>query len=136
MDVTSIRRMRIAIESPICAPLTNTGCVTSCPPRKRGVIMGPQHPGAVLALIVPPSANGPSIGSDGSSRLLVNRSTVTTIDGSDSERFSGFSVFSLLFVSVDLVAVGLMNRLLLSVTTTTLPLKRIDGKSLMQLTFL
>ena len=39
-----------------------TGCVTSWPPSKAGVIIGPQQPGGVPVIRVPPSASGPSIG--------------------------------------------------------------------------
>ena len=93
--MTSIFLMRIAIESPTVAPSTRTGCVTSCPPRKRGVIIGPQQPGAVLATIVPPSASGPSMGSAGSSTLLVKRSTVTVLAAARVSRVSRFGVTSL-----------------------------------------
>jgi hypothetical protein len=41
------------------------------------VIIGPQQPGAVLAMIVPPFSTGPSIGSFGLSTLLVNSETTT-----------------------------------------------------------
>src|SRR5690606_37684855 len=58
-------------------PLTWTGVVTSCPPRRRGVIIGPQQPGAVLAMIVPPFSTGPSIGASGSRVLFVNSDTTT-----------------------------------------------------------
>src|SRR3712207_2813031 len=61
-EVTSIFSIRIAIASPTSAPSTATGAVTSWPPRKFGVIIGPQQPGAVSAIITPPSATGPCIG--------------------------------------------------------------------------
>jgi len=54
--------MRMATPSPSLAPSTNISCVTSWPPRRRGVIIGPQHPGAVWAMMVPPFSTGPSIG--------------------------------------------------------------------------
>jgi hypothetical protein len=41
------------------------------------VIIDPQQPGAVLAMIVPPVSTGPSIGAFGSCGLLVNVSTAT-----------------------------------------------------------
>ena len=45
--------------------------------QRRGVIIGPQHPGAVLAMIVPPFSTGPSMGAAGSRTLLVNSDTTT-----------------------------------------------------------
>ena len=75
--VTVMSRMRIATASPGSAPSTWTGWVTSWPPRRRGVIIGPQQPGAVLAMMVPPFSTGPSIGADGSSTLLVKPCTTT-----------------------------------------------------------
>jgi hypothetical protein len=41
------------------------------------VIIGPQQPGAVLAMMVPPFSTGPSIGAAGSRTLLVNSDTTT-----------------------------------------------------------
>ena len=64
-EVTEMSRMRMAIASPTSAPATATGRVTSWPPRIAGVIIGPQHPGAVLATMWPPSRTGPSISSSG-----------------------------------------------------------------------
>src|ERR1700722_16042171 len=43
----------------------------------RGVIIGPQHPGAVFPTIVPPSINGPSIGFTGSKMPSVSSDTRT-----------------------------------------------------------
>ena len=42
-------RIRMTIASPTSAPSTATGSVTSWPPLMAGVIIGPQHPGAVFA---------------------------------------------------------------------------------------
>jgi len=70
-------RMRMMTPSPGSAPTISTGWVTSWPPRSRGVIIGPQQPGAVLAMIVPPFSTGPSIGWLGSSTLLVKPCTTT-----------------------------------------------------------
>src|SRR5690606_34517433 len=70
-------RMRMATPSPISAPTTRPGCVTSWPPRRLGVIIGPQQPGAVFAIMVPPFSTGPSIGPSGSSTLFVKLSTTT-----------------------------------------------------------
>src|ERR1700722_10001763 len=43
----------------------------------RGVIIGPQHPGAVFPTIVPPSIKGPSIGFAGSKMPSVSSDTRT-----------------------------------------------------------
>jgi hypothetical protein len=71
-DVTLTFLMRIAMASPGTAPATATGLVTSCPPLKEGVIIGPQHPGAVSAVIVPPLATGPTMGMLGPTKPPVN----------------------------------------------------------------
>ena len=76
-DVTEMSRMWIAIASPTSAPSTSTGSVTSWPPLIAGVIMGPQHPGAVLATMCPPSRTGPSISVPGPMIPSQNRSTKT-----------------------------------------------------------
>src|SRR5579884_3651215 len=52
---TRIDSMVMAIASPTCAPSTATGRVTSCPPRKSGVIIGPQQPGGTTQRMRPPS---------------------------------------------------------------------------------
>ncbi|MDE0968331.1 MAG: hypothetical protein OSA51_02875 [Octadecabacter sp.] len=39
--------------SPTSATAMNTGCVTSCLPRRLGVIIAPQKLGAVFAIIDP-----------------------------------------------------------------------------------
>ena len=91
-DVTVMSLIRIAMASPTSAPSTATGIVTSCPPRRHGVSIGPQQPGAVFATILPPSRTGPSIGRVGSSTPSVNRSTSTVSDAtvaSFSARFTG-----------------------------------------------
>ena len=77
MEVTVISRIRMATASPTSAPCTKTGVVTSCPPRRLGVIIGPQQPGAVLAMIVPPFSIGPSMGAFGSRTEFVNSETTT-----------------------------------------------------------
>src|SRR5260370_648398 len=82
--------MRIAMASPTSAPATATGRVTSWPPRIAGVIIGPQHPGAVFATICLPSLTGPSIGSAGSSNPFVN-----SLTNSVSAPASTFSIRSL-----------------------------------------
>src|SRR5580692_9480672 len=71
--------MRRTTASPGIAPSTNTGRVTSCPPRIRGVIIGPQHPGAVFPTIVPPDVTGPSIGLAGSKIPSVSSETMTVL---------------------------------------------------------
>ena len=81
-------RMRMAIPSPTSAPLTRTGVVTSWPPRRRGVIIGPQQPGAVFAMMVPPFSTGPSMGAAGSRTLFVN-SVATTLRRDGAMRPSG-----------------------------------------------
>ena len=53
-------RIRMTIASPTSAPSTATGSVTSWPPLMAGVIIGPQHPGAVLATMCPPSRTVPT----------------------------------------------------------------------------
>ena len=58
MEVTVSDLIRMAMASPTSAPSTATGTVTSCPPFSSGVIMGPQHPGAVFATMNPPSLTG------------------------------------------------------------------------------
>ena len=45
---------RSVASSPTSAPATSTGTVTSWPPLREGVIMGPQQPGALLAITCPP----------------------------------------------------------------------------------
>ncbi|MNF98682.1 hypothetical protein D3C84_815530 [compost metagenome] len=70
-DVTRMLLILIATASPICAPAMATGCVTSWPPSKAGVIIGPQQPGGVPVISVPPSASGPSIGWPGPMMPLV-----------------------------------------------------------------
>src|SRR5579862_2691106 len=59
-DLTSIFPTVMSIESLGRAPFTATGFDTSCPPLMLGVIIGPQHPGAVRKVIDPPSLIGPS----------------------------------------------------------------------------
>ena len=75
MEVTSIEQIRIAIASPTSAPSTATGSVTSWPPLMAGVIIGPQHPGAVLAMMCPPSRTGPSCSDEGPMMPSQKRST-------------------------------------------------------------
>ena len=77
IEVTTMSLTRIAIASPGSAPATATGRATSWPPRSRGVIIGPQQPGAVLTTMWPPSSTGPSISWLGPSTPSVNASTNT-----------------------------------------------------------
>src|ERR1700730_13022515 len=84
--------------SPGSAPAINTGRVTSCPPRIRGVIIGPQHPGAVFPTIVPPSINGPSIGFAGSKMPSVSSDTRTV----RLPLFGSSATFMILFLRLDL----------------------------------
>jgi hypothetical protein len=76
-DVTTMSLMRMTTASPGAAPATATGRATSWPPRIRGVIIGPQHPGAVLTTMWPPSSTGPSISWLGPSTPFVKVSTNT-----------------------------------------------------------
>ena len=53
-EVTRTFFSRMAMASPISAPSTMTGRVTSCPPWNLGVIIGPQQPGGVPVRMMPP----------------------------------------------------------------------------------
>src|ERR1700693_1402977 len=64
----------------------------------RGVIIGPQHPGAVFPTIVPPSINGPSIGFTGSKMPSVSSDTRTV----RLPLFGSSATFMILFLSLDL----------------------------------
>jgi hypothetical protein len=81
-DVTEISLMKMATASPTSARSTATGSVTSCPPLIAGVIIGPQHPGAVLATMCPASRTGPSISELGPMIPSQKRSTKTVCDPS------------------------------------------------------
>src|SRR4029077_251182 len=58
-DVTVMSRMRRAIASPISAPATATGLVTSCPPRMQGGDHRPPAPGGGVGDDVPAVPHGP-----------------------------------------------------------------------------
>src|SRR5579871_6149849 len=83
-EVTTIEWTLIAIASPICAPSTLTGSVTSCPPLMAGVIIGPQHPGAVFATMYPPSRTVPRTSALGPMIPSQKRSTYTVSRAEDT----------------------------------------------------
>src|SRR5258708_10004886 len=77
MEVTLISGIRRTTAAAGIVPPQTPGRLTSCPPRILGVIIGPQHPGAVFPTIVPPDVTGPSIGLLGSKIPSVSSETMT-----------------------------------------------------------